>query len=649
MRPSTSSRRLLRRIAVSGVVLAAVGVPAPAHAAEGSIDHVQDSNGIMQILYSIPAGIAPDLENVLVTFGDTELPAEAELASGATETIKRTTVLAMDVSDSMATDDRITAAKEAAEIFLESAPADLNVGLVTFAGAVTTVTQPTTDHDALNETIQGLELSRGTRLYQGVAAAVAATGKDGARSVLVLSDGADSTKTPIATALDAITSSGSSNRVKVDVVAISQGEEARDRLTQIATAGDGLVLDADDPSQVQGLFEDEANALAAQVLISARPPANLRGQEGQIQVAVNAGGEVYTDAAFVTISEKAAPPIEVEPPKAVDPGFLIPKSMMYLGLGFAAVSVAILIFVAGGGVGKRQPDLIEASIEAYTRQGAKKIAAAQQAEGQSVTQQAVGAAASFLDSNKGLEASLGSRLEAAGMQIKPAEWLLAHVGIAIGAGLVGLLLTGTNVIGMLVGLILGALVPWLYLGIKKSRRTKAFKRQLADTLQLMAGSLSAGLSLAQAVDTVVREGLDPIANEFRRAIVEARLGVEIEDALAGIADRMQSKDFEWIVMAIRIQREVGGNLAELLNKVAETIREREYLERQVLTLSAEGRLSVWVLGGLPPAFIAYLAVANPDYLAPLIEERIGWAMLFVMVILEIVGVFWMKKLVKVEV
>ena len=117
----------------------------------------------------------------------------------------------------------------------------------------------------------------------------------------------------------------------------------------------------------------------------------------------------------------------------------------------------------------------------------------------------------------------------------------------------------------------------------------------------MAGSLSAGLSLAQSVDTVVREGPSRSASEFRRALVEARLGVEIEDALEGVAERMESVDFEWVVMAIRIQREVGGNLSELLNNVAATIREREYLERQVSALSAEGRLSVWILGGLPPA------------------------------------------------
>jgi tight adherence protein B len=165
----------------------------------------------------------------------------------------------------------------------------------------------------------------------------------------------------------------------------------------------------------------------------------------------------------------------------------------------------------------------------------------------------------------------------------------------------------------------------------------------------MAGSLSAGLSLAQSVDTVVREGSDPMAAEFRRALVETRLGVEIEDALSGVAERMDSTDFEWVVMAIRIQREVGGNLSELLNKVADTIREREYLERQVLTLSAEGRLSVWILGGLPPAFLAYLVAFNPTYVAPMWSSPLGWAMLIVMGVLLTGGIFWMKKVVKVEV
>ena len=146
-----------------------------------------------------------------------------------------------------------------------------------------------------------------------------------------------------------------------------------------------------------------------------------------------------------------------------------------------------------------------------------------------------------LDSNKGLEAALGGRLEAAGLKMKPAEWLLAHVGAAFGVAALGLLLSSGNIIVTVLMLVSGALLPWLYLGFKRSRRVKAFNGQLADTLQLMAGSLSAGLSLAQSADTVVREGTEPIAGEFRRALVEARLGVDIEDGLESIAARMESR------------------------------------------------------------------------------------------------------------
>ena len=133
----------------------------------------------------------------------------------------------------------------------------------------------------------------------------------------------------------------------------------------------------------------------------------------------------------------------------------------------------------------------------------------------------------------------------------------------------------------MLGLVAGAVLPWFYLSFKATRRIKKFNGQLAETLSIIAGGLQAGLSLSQAVDTVVREGTEPIAGEFSRAIVEQRLGVEIEDSLETVAERMDSIDFKWVVMAIRIQREVGGNLAELLLNVAATLREREYLRRQV--------------------------------------------------------------------
>jgi tight adherence protein B len=185
--------------------------------------------------------------------------------------------------------------------------------------------------------------------------------------------------------------------------------------------------------------------------------------------------------------------------------------------------------------------------------------------------------------------------------------------------------------------------------MKRQKRLKAFSSGLADTLQLMSGSLSAGLSLAQSIDTIVREGQDPIASEFRRVVIETRLGVTLEDSMDGVGQRMESRDFEWVVMAIRIQREVGGNLAELLLTVAATLREREFLRRHVKALSAEGRLSCYVLGGLPPGFLLYLTLTKPDYVHPLFSTALGFILLAGMALLLGVGMFWMTKVAKVDV
>ena len=145
------------------------------------------------------------------------------------------------------------------------------------------------------------------------------------------------------------------------------------------------------------------------------------------------------------------------------------------------------------------------------------------------------------------------------------------------------------------------------------------------------------------------EGTEPIAGEFRKVLVETRLGLSLETALQGVADRFQSKDFDWVVMAINIQRQVGGNLSELLNTVAATMREREYIRRQVAALAAEGKLSAMVLGGLPPAFMLYLLLANRAYVIVLFQRPLGIAMLIGGAMILSVGVFWMSRIVKVEV
>jgi tight adherence protein B len=290
----------------------------------------------------------------------------------------------------------------------------------------------------------------------------------------------------------------------------------------------------------------------------------------------------------------------------------------------------------------------EQAVTAYVGPGAD-IAAAAAARRPGAVAQATGAAAQVLESNRGLEQRIRRRLEGAGSRMEPAEWLLVHTAIFVAAALAGLLLGGGDVPLFLLLAAVGAVGPWLQLGVRQGRRRRAFAAAVPDTLQLMSGSLAAGLSLLQSAETVSLEGQEPVAGEFRRALVEARLGVPLEDALDGVADRFDSDDLRWTVMAIRIQREVGGNLAEILDTVAATMREREYLRRQVSALSAEGRISAWVLGALPPAFLLYLLVANRTYVLPLFTDPRGLVLLAGGTLWLLVGAFWMSRLVRVEV
>jgi tight adherence protein B len=289
------------------------------------------------------------------------------------------------------------------------------------------------------------------------------------------------------------------------------------------------------------------------------------------------------------------------------------------------------------------------SVYTLARGKAKKRSREPTAFGDSTIAQTAVDFAGRVTAKRGFEEWLQLRLEAAGNPLKPAEWILLQAIIVLLLPLFAFVISGRSPFWTIVAVVFALARGFVMLNIRADRRRKKFEDGLSDTLQLMAGSLSAGYSLPQAADSVVREGEDPISTEFNRALVETRLGVPIEDALETVADRMRSKDFAWVVMAIRIQREVGGNLAELLLTVAATLRERARLRRQVKTLSAEGRLSAWILGGLPVVFTLYLLTARPSYILTLTKEPLGWLLIGFGLVAMVVGALWMKKIVDVEV
>jgi tight adherence protein B len=181
------------------------------------------------------------------------------------------------------------------------------------------------------------------------------------------------------------------------------------------------------------------------------------------------------------------------------------------------------------------------------------------------------------------------------------------------------------------------------------RERRRFEGQLPDTLNLMATSLRAGYSLQQALEAVSGRAAAPTNREFGRVMAEIRLGRQVPDALRGIAARMGSVDFAWAVMAIEIQRDVGGNLAEVLNSAASTLVERTRLRREARALTSEGRLTAGILTAVPFLLFAFLFAANRDYLDPLLDETLGKVALVATAGLMGVGIFWLRRIVNIEV
>jgi tight adherence protein B len=196
--------------------------------------------------------------------------------------------------------------------------------------------------------------------------------------------------------------------------------------------------------------------------------------------------------------------------------------------------------------------------------------------------------------------------------------------------------------------VIAATVPGFLLSLAINRRTSRLQAQLADVVNILASSLRAGHSFFQALDMVSKEIGEPAGPEFQRVVAEIRLGRPVDQALNAMAERVGSEDFQWAVLAVNIQREVGGNLAEILDTVADTVRERSALRRQMRVLSAEGRLSVKILAVLPFLIGLYVAKVNPSYIGLLFSTRLGWIMLGTGGALMVVGIAWARKIVKVD-
>jgi tight adherence protein B len=335
------------------------------------------------------------------------------------------------------------------------------------------------------------------------------------------------------------------------------------------------------------------------------------------------------------------------------------ENMTLLIAGIAALAIMIIavgIAMSGGGSG------INARLERYaSNKPDTPVASATGGLGAALqSSQALNQLNKVVE-QRDFGANLAREIARADLKLKPSEYLMIWVGTTLGIPLIMLALsvvlpTLANPIFLVIGGLIGFMLPRFWLNRRKNGRLNAFNKQLPDTITLIANALRAGSSFLQAIELVVRESRPPISTEFGRVIREVNLGLSFDVALENMVRRVRSDDLELMATAISIQHTVGGNLAEILDSIAFTIRERVRIKGEIRTLTAQQRMSGYVVGFLPIALAGFLFIAAPGFMEPMFDARVALMGLPLGTIILMIGGFSMfmgfmfiRKIVDIEV
>jgi len=316
------------------------------------------------------------------------------------------------------------------------------------------------------------------------------------------------------------------------------------------------------------------------------------------------------------------------------------------GLGLVMLLVgAVISFISGRSV-------VEERLGRYSETGGLVGATGAEQEQREERRQAI---SDFL--NRMIEGtdyfdSISRNLARADIKFRPAEFITIMVISAVGMFIVGLVLGGGMIaFGILMGVV-GFFIPNMYVRVAQGQRLKKFDRQLGDMLNLMVNGLRAGYSTLQAMEAVSKELPTPISTEFRRVVQEMQLGISMEEALNHLLRRNDSDDLDLVITAINVQREVGGNLAEILDTISYTIRERVRIKGEIQALTAQGQATAWVIAALPIVLVLLLFVVNRDYIMQFFypETRAcGIPLLVLAGIMIVTGFLITQKIVKIDI
>jgi tight adherence protein B len=655
--------RPMRWFAAMGAALVLLGLFAGFTATAGAsggdalqirqVDSTDPGRSSLQFLYT---GDPNDVRGATLSDNGNEVATDAPQVLARTQKIA--IALVFDTTDAMNSSGALVAAKEAAARWIQgrsdAEKANQLVGVYTSNAVPEQVQSLTSDTARIISAIDrvGVPPDAGENTKSAMWGAIALAGndladEDGYQTNVVMMTGANANTGASRSAANGAMANSGASLFAVEL--LGQGLSAGS-LDSLVRANGGLVSSTDTGTALGDLVTQVGTAIDDQQFSIGFASATEVGSVTNLDLTV----ADQNATASVVVGSKVIGASSLEPDVKASSGgvaFLQGPLGMILLIGVvlvAAIGLAygvIMIFV--------QEDRLSTALKPYDDALDNSSVDDDEPAGMgglartALVQRAVALTEQVAEQRDVLSRTEAS-LERANLPLRAGEALFFYAAVVVVATLISLVVTGSVILGLIVGLV-SALVPVAAVGFLAGRRRKQFMALLPDTLSLLAGTLRAGYSLMQGVEAVSQEVSEPMGLELRRVVTEARLGRPLEEALDGVAERMASPDFAWAVMAIRIQREVGGNLSELLLTVAETMVQRERLRRDVAALTAEGRVSAYVLIALPIGLGLVMFVMNKEYTSKLLDTTAGNIMLGVAVVSAGIGYLWMRKIINIRI
>jgi len=540
--------------------------------------------------------------------------------------------LVIDASNSMR-GGAIDAAFAAARVFAEQRNGNQQLAVIAFNRRTSVLLPFTTDEGAIeNALATPPPLAEGTRVYDGVASALRLLKKAeiSAGSIIVLSDGAETGSR--ATASEVV---GAARTAHVRLISIGIRSDSFEPvlLRRLAARAGGEYSGVTSPTELTRIYGELGARFARQYLVQYR---SFAGPKKKIRVVLTIdGGRTVATTGYVTppLAVAAAP---VFRHSLWDRFWASTPTMVVVGFASALLVVLAIVGVIRPRRGTLRKRLAE-FISLPVRDGNAKR------QGPLSSRVIIGAERSLEGTR--WWARFKEHLELAEIHVPPTQ-------IAVATAVLTLLVMWVLFM-VFAPLALGAIaVPLAVRALllaKVSRRRKAFAEQLPDNLQVLSSALRAGHSFVGALSVVVDDASEPARSEFRRVVGDEQLGVPLEDAIEAVRRRMDNRDLEQVALVAALQRQTGGNMAEVLDRVTETIRERFELRRMVKTLTAQGRLSRWIVSAIPVVLLLVISAMNPQYMEPLFVEPMGRVLLIVAAVFVVLGSYVIGRIVDIEV